>query len=163
MFEAFKVGITIALTNTVSSALIAMSKDFAKTDAEAVKLRNTLKDIKVLGTLGVVSGALGFAGLRMLEGAAKPAAEYAHQLNIMNMAGMKHAEIAEAVGAAWKNTGDVITTTATDNLKALLDLRNVLGNMADAKAMLPIVTKIEAVMAASGAPALVNQAHDIAF
>lgn len=163
MFEAFKVGITIALTNTVSTALMAMSKDFAKTDAAAMKLRGTLNQIKVLGTLGIVSGALGFAGLKLIEGAVKPAEEYAHQLNIMNMAGMKQADIAQAVGAAWKNTSVVMTTTATENLKSILDLKNILGNMDEAKALLPIVTKIQTVMAASGDSRLAQNAHDIAF
>jgi len=163
MFEAFKVGITIALTNTVSSALGMMSKDFIKTDAEAQRLKSTLKEIKMLGATGILFGAAGMMGLKLVEAAVKPATEYAHQLNIMNMAGLKQAEIADAVGAAWKNTRDVMTTTATENLKSLLDLRNVLGNMEDAKAMLPIVTKIEAVMAASGSSNLVSNAHDIAF
>jgi hypothetical protein len=163
MFEAFKVGITIALTNTVSSALAAMQRDFAKTDASALRLKSTLNEIKVLGASGILFGAVGYAGLKLLEGAVKPAAEYAHQLNIMNMAGMKQAEIADAVGAAWKNTRTVMTTTATENLKSLLDLKNVLGNMDEAKALLPIVTKIQTVLGASGDPKLVSSAHDIAF
>src|SRR5580692_3874792 len=108
MFEAFKIGITIALTNTVSSALGLMQKDFAKTDAAALKLRTTLNEIKVLGASGIMFGAVGYAGFKLLEGAVKPAAEYAHQLNIMNMAGMKQAEIADAVGAAWKNSSEVL-------------------------------------------------------
>jgi hypothetical protein len=76
---------------------------------------------------------------------------------------MKQAEIAQAVGLAWKNTGVVLTTTATENLKSILDLKNILGNMDEAKALLPIVTKIQAVMAASGDSRLAQNAHDIAF
>src|ERR1700733_3480817 len=121
MFEAFKIGITIALTNTVSSALGMMAKDFAKTDAEALKLKATLKEIKTLGMAGALFGGIGYAGFKLIEATVKPAAEYAHQLNIMNMAGMKQVEIADAVGAAWKNSRDVLTTTATQNLKSLLD------------------------------------------
>jgi hypothetical protein len=74
MFEAFKIGITIALTNTVSTALMAMSRDFAATDAKAIALKKTISEIKTLGAFGLVAGSLTY-GLSKALGASYEAAK----------------------------------------------------------------------------------------
>jgi hypothetical protein len=102
-------------------------------------------------------------GLWVIAKAIKPAMEYAHQLNIMNMAGMKQKEIANAVGAAWKNTSTVLTTTATGNLRTILDLKNILGNISEATMVMPFVTKAQAVLSASKEGKLSANANDFAF
>ena len=92
--------------------------------------------------------------------------EYAAQLNRMNMAGMKQVEIAQAVQDAWKNTATVMTTTATGNLKSILDLRNVLGTdkgLDEVERLLPVVSKIQAVMASASDARLSKNADNIAF
>jgi hypothetical protein len=127
-------------------------------------LKGTLKEISLLATTGVMLGGLGYAGLRLTENLVKPATEYTHQLNIMNMAGLTQVEIAKAVGAAWKNTSTVITTTATSNLSMLMDMRQVLqGGLPEAIQMLPIVSKIAAVMAASSEHSISANSKTIAF
>ena len=160
MFTAYKIGITVALTNQVSSALGMIARDFVKTEAAATALKGRLKEIALLATSGAILGGLGYAGLRLTESLVKPATEYAHQLNIMNMAGLSHVEVAQAIGDAWRNTSTIITTTATGNLRMLLDLRNVLGSLAEAQAALPIVSKIQAVMASSSEEGVRRVASD---
>ena len=148
-----------------------ITRDLGRTNAAAMTLQRNMREIKLIGGAGMVLGGLGYAGLKLTETLVKPATEYAHQLNIMNMAGLKHAEIAEAVSAAWKNTSTVITTTATQNLRTLLDLRNVIAetnttgltpqiNMDVALRQLPIVSKIQAVMAASSEVGVRKAASD---
>jgi hypothetical protein len=137
MFEAYKVGVTLALNNKVSAALGFIARDFVKTNAEAKALQKNLKEIKLLGMAGAAIGGMGFMGLLAIKDTLKPANEYVHQLNIMNMAGLKQAEIAESIRAAWENTSKVMTTTATGNLKAILDLRNITGSLQEAKALPP--------------------------
>lgn len=163
MFEAYKVAVRVTLINNVSGGLLAMSRHFQKVGQDAHALEGSLKRLKMLGMVGAGISGAGFMGLGMLSKIMKPAEEYAHQLNIMNMAGLTHKEIAEAVGDAWKNTGTIITSTATENLRALLDLRNVLGNMHEAHAALPIVTRIQAVLAASKEGRLSANSRDLAF
>jgi hypothetical protein len=87
--------------------------------------------------------------LKEIRGLMLVGEEFARTLNRLRMAGLSQVEIAQATQAAWKNTGDVMTTTVTQNLSALLDLRNVLGSMGEAKMALPIVTKIGAVLSSS--------------
>ena len=67
MTDVYKVGITIALTNKVSSALSLIRGDLAKTDAAALRLKSTLKEIKLLGIGGAIIGGAGFMGLKALE------------------------------------------------------------------------------------------------
>ena len=108
---------------------------------------------------GLVAGTAGYLGVRLFSDVIKPANAYAHQLNILNMAGLQHVEMANAIAAAWKNTSTVITTTATDNLRTILDLRNVLTDegfkkgdpvtLQTALQQLPIVSRIQAVLASS--------------
>lgn len=163
MAEAYRIAIGLSLTNRVSPALGLIARDFIKTDAAAAALQSRLRGIKLQAALGAGMVATGFFGLDLLSKTLPDAREYAHQLNIMNMAGLSHVEIAQAVGAAWKNTSTVITTTATENLKSLLDLRNVLGSMPAAQWALPIVSKIGAVMGSSSESAISGNAQDIAF
>lgn len=172
MFEAYKVGIRLSLVSNVATGLAMMSRQFASTGAQAKALQVHLDRIKAMAmTGGVITGA-GIFGLKLMGDALEPAKEYAHQLNVMNMAGLTHIEQVQAIGDAWKNTHTVITTTATENLKSILDLRNVLtedrhgkaaGTLDLALQMLPVVSRIQAVLAASTEGRVSGHAQDLAF
>ena len=163
MFEAYKVGIRLSLVSNVATGLAAMSRQFTATGAQAKALQVELGRIRAMALTGGAITGFGLFGLKMMGDALEPAKEYAHQLNVMNMAGLSHAQQVQAIGAAWKNTGTVITTTATENLKSLLDLRNVLGDLGEAEMALPIVTRIQAVLASSTEGRVSSNAKDLAF
>src|SRR5690348_16829773 len=132
MFEAYKVGIRLSLVSNVATGLAAMSRQFAATHAQAQALQLQLNRLRALAMTGGAITGFGLFGLHAMDKMLGPAEEYAHQLNVMNMAGMSHLDQVRAIGDAWKTTHTVITTTATDNLRTLLDLRNVLGDMGHA-------------------------------
>ncbi|HJW23929.1 MAG TPA: hypothetical protein VJ576_03445 [Rhodocyclaceae bacterium] len=163
MFEAYKVAVRLSLINNVSSGLLAISSHFMKTGKDAEALQARLEKLRKITLLGTAASATGAFGLGMIGKALKPAEDYVHQLNIMNMAGMKQAEIAEAVSDAWKLAGENMTTTATGNLKALLDLRNVTGNWHEAREFLPIMQRMQTVLAASKEGSVGGHATDLAF
>jgi len=154
MTDVYKIGISVVLGNLVSAELLKIGSQFGLVNKEAKALNATMLGLAATGV-----AVLGVA----IAGSLKSSMEYAHQLNIMNMAGLSQVEVANAVGAAWKNSSDILTTTATGNLKALLDLRNVLGSMPEAMAMLPVVTKIQSVMASSSEKRVSDNAEGIAF
>jgi hypothetical protein len=126
MFEAFKVGITIALTNTVSTALAAMSKDFAKTDAEATKLKNTLHSIKVLGTLGAVSGAVGYAGFEILKKTYEVAKQYEN--TFARFQALNLGEVMNRNADNFARATNVIGVSSTEMMATLRDLTAVTGD-----------------------------------
>lgn len=154
MTDVYKIGVSVVLGNLVSAELLKIGAQFGLVNQKALALNATM-----LGLAATGIAVVGYA----IAGAIKSSSEYAHQLNILNMAGLNQVDVANAVGAAWKNTSTVMTTTATDNLKVLLDLRNVLGSMPEAIAMLPTVTKIQAVMSASSEGKIRDNADSIAF
>jgi hypothetical protein len=163
MFNAYSVAVKVRLLDQVTGGLLAMSKQFNLVNGNAVKLQAQLDKIKLMGMAGAGLGAAGFMGLGVIGKMIKPAEEYVHQLNIMNMAGLKHVDMANAIGDAWKNTGTVITTTATENLRSILDLRNVLGNMEEARMALPIVSRIQAVLAASSEGQISGNSKELSY
>ncbi|RTL48880.1 MAG: hypothetical protein EKK46_15145 [Rhodocyclaceae bacterium] len=163
MFEAYKVAVKLSLINNVSSGLVAISQQFMKTGKDVDALHARLDNLRKITLLGAAASGAGIFGLGMIGKAIKPAEEYTHQLNIMNMAGMKQAEIAEAIGDAWKLAGNNMTTTATGNLKALLDLRNVTGDWKEAREFLPIMQRMQTILAASKDGHVSGQAGDLAF
>ena len=80
MTEAYKVGITIALNNKISSGLMLIKGDLAKTELQAAKLKQTLKEIKFLGIAGALIGGAGYAGLHALGKSLTVAKEYQQTL-----------------------------------------------------------------------------------
>lgn len=149
MLDAYHVAVKVALKDGVTAGLLGMSKQFAVLGKDADKFKEKLAGIQKIAIAGVGLLAGGMFGTHLISKALKPAEEYAHQLNIMNMAGMTHLEIANAVSAAWKTTSTVITSTATGNLKTIMDLRNVFGKTGEAIQYLPELARIQAVLGAS--------------
>jgi hypothetical protein len=163
MFEAYRVAVKISLINHVSAGLVGISRQLIGTGKDVDALHARLAKLRNLTLIGGAMSAGGIFGIGMLGKALKPAEDYTHQLNIMNMAGLKQKELADAIGDAWKNTGTVITTTATENLRSLLDLRNVLGNMDEARMALPVVSRIQAVLASSSEGQISGNSKDLAY
>lgn len=157
MLEAYKIGILLNLQTNSAQVLGIMSQALKRTDTDVVALN------KRLGLIGTTLAAGGALGLHFVTKMLKPAEEYTSQLVKMNMAGMKQADIATAVGDAWKLAGQNMTTTATGNLKALLDLRNVTGSMEEARHFLPVMQRMQTVLAASKDGKVSGHSGDLAF
>ena len=110
MFSAYKIGIRLSLINDVSAGLGVISQHLRRTDGDVKALH------KSLGLLGGVMAGVGVAGVAMVGKMLKPAEEYTSQLQKMNMAGMKQAEVADAVGAAKvaADGADIVVRAAQD-------------------------------------------------
>lgn len=148
MFEAYSVGIRISLINGVSAGLIAMSREFGRTNLAAKELQASLNSIKKTMLIG---GALAGAGLGLFWALSKtigPAREIAHQLALMNAAGMRGVEIANAQRAAYSALAIAPTSSVAENLAAIRELRMVFGNTNTAIANLPVVQRLQAILAA---------------
>lgn len=163
LFEAYKVAVRVSMIDKVSPVLGAISRQFAKTGGDIDLIQKKLDRIKLIGMGGAAVAGAGFMGLGVIGKMVKPAEEYTHQLNVINMAGWTHLEQVNAIKDAWKNTGTVITTTATGNLRTLLDLKNVLGTMEEAQKALPVVSRMQAVLAASSEGQISGNAKDLSY
>lgn len=108
-----------------------------------------------------MAGATGAYAGGMIEGFGKTigtallsttadASEYRHQLELMKVAGMSAKDVAEATTAAWKTSKQVTTSTASENLKMIGELRSILPDVnlgiSEAVEFLPQVARLSATM-----------------
>lgn len=142
MWEAYSVAVRVGLNNQVTSGLIGMSTAFMRVNHDARALQGELNKIKLMGVTGAVVGGAGFMGLNLISKTLPDAKEYAHQLAQMNIAGMKQAEIARSINAAWALNRTVPTSTAAQNLEAVRELRTVFGSTDEAIKWLPTAQKL---------------------
>src|SRR5260363_423660 len=127
MFEAYKIGIRSSLINHAASCLLGLYRQFMRAEQSARELEPRILWIKHQALKGGLSLGVGVAGLSLLKGPLKAAMAYQNHLSNLNVLGMKQAEIDEVVGKAWQVSRDVVTSTATDNLKAYRELRSAFG------------------------------------
>ena len=139
--EAYKVGITIALTNHVSKALLLMQKDFNRTDAQAIKLKNTLHAIEKTALKGAVMGGIGYAMLAPLKAGYEAAKRYEQAFNQFKSINLGDAINRDADKFA---TGaNVIGASATDLMGTVRDLHTALGDYDMAKSLAPKVAQMK--------------------
>lgn len=121
---------------------MGISQAFARVHGDASKLKTQLGEIKLLVAGGAVIAGAGFMGLGLLSKTLPDAKEYAHQLAQMNISGMKQAEIAQSISAAWALNKTVPTSTSAQNLLAIREGRTVFGNTQEAINFLPVAQRL---------------------
>lgn len=149
MAYAYSVAIRLSVANLASQGLRLIAGDMLKAHGIAASLQTRLSALK----LAAVGYGLNQAGMTIFHGLEKTvsaAREYTSQLSLMNAAGMSQAEIAQSIASAWSTTGQVVTSTAAENLKQLRELRSLFGDqhMSEAYAVLPTAMRTQAVMEA---------------
>ncbi len=120
-------------------------------------------------TNGYLSVATGYEALRASLHGLMPSLEYRHQVNVMQgEAGIEPERVSWLENLAFKETNEIPGSTATGNLRSIMDLRNVVGAnkkhpelYQEVEALLPIMLRTQAVLSASkdervkaGAPGL---------
>ena len=141
MLDAYKIGITVALTNNVSKALTLIGKDFAKTDAQALKLKLTLKEIKKLTFGGLILGGAGYAGIKMLESGYESAKKYEQVL-----AQFKALNLGDAINKdadKFARGANIMGASATDLIGTVRDLHTALGDYGMSKAIAPQIAQMK--------------------
>ena len=141
MFEAYKVGVTVALTNKVSQGLMLIGRDLAKTDAQALKLKTTLNEIKLLGIGGAILGTAGYAGLHALGKTLDAAKEYRVALGQFKAIGLGEAVDRDADKFA--RGSSVIGASATDLIRTTRDLHTALGEYDLARQLAPQIAQMK--------------------
>ncbi|MEX3628335.1 MAG: hypothetical protein VB138_01515 [Burkholderia sp.] len=160
MSFAYSVAIKLSVANLASQGIRLLATDLLAAHGAAAKLEDKLKALKLVavgyGLEKIGSGMLGF-----LEKSVDASKEYTRQLSLMNAAGMTQREIAEAAAAAWKTSKEVITSSVSENLTAIRELRSVFGkdHMHEAYGILPTVQRTKAILEALTG----KQQHGVAF
>jgi hypothetical protein len=141
MIEAFRVGITIALMNRASSVLGVIARDFNKTDAHAARLQRTMKQIGILTIGGGILAAGGMAGFHMIGKWADAATEYEQafaRFQTLNLGSTVNRDADKFAQAT-----QLMGVSATDLMVTVTDLHTVFGNYSHARAMAPMIARME--------------------
>ncbi|WP_424139361.1 hypothetical protein [Roseomonas chloroacetimidivorans] len=135
MVEAYRIGVHLAMTNGVSQVLGVVAREMLgfqrHIDAATAKL-GTLRTA-LIGLGAVTVGGAMLAGVNALV---KGGEQMVHQQALLRAAGETNRGIAEATGQAWATAAQVMGTTASGNLRALGELRGLLGSLPEANAVL---------------------------
>lgn len=153
MIDAYKIGVSIAMTNGVSAILAVIQRDILGLH-KAVEMTNggfSRMKLAVVGLAGVTLGAGMLAGLYELS---KAGEKYTHQLELMKIAGMSAADMKLAIAAADQTSSQVRTSSPTSNLQVIGELRSVFGDTKEAIHFLPQMQRLSAIFSSitGGAP-----------
>lgn len=146
MFNTYRVAVRLSLTENVALGLGNIARHLAGVNKGFDRLQERLNKIKKLTLVGTGMTAAGAFGLGIFDKMLKPATEYAHQLQQMNLAGMKHIEIIRATQAAWDATRTAPATSVSQNLAAIRELRMVFGDTRHAIENVATVQKMQAIL-----------------
>lgn len=154
--DIYRIAIQVVAQNGVSAVLAVIQKDVLKLHKSVGMTEDGFKRMRLaaIGALGVTAGAAMLHGLFELS---KAGEKYTHQLEQMKLAGMSLAEQKEAIFAANRVSSEVRTTTPTENLQSIRELRGALNSAGASPAQatreavehLAEVQKAQAVMASS--------------
>src|SRR5260370_25323175 len=145
MADVYRMGINIALAGTIQQQLAALGTQFLGIHTTAQNITNQFgRWATALGGVAAIMG--GSAIIGGIVKLAEHGKEVAHQLEQMNVLGMSFAEIQEANAKALEVTSSVLTTTYSDNLKHMRELRYAFGSTEDAIKYLEVVSKANAIL-----------------
>jgi hypothetical protein len=129
MFEAYKIGVRVSLINHVSTGLLAMGKDFARTHGEVTALERSIKSIQNTALKGglMVGAAIGIgAMLKAPYEEAKKLAQAQADFNNLNLSALDNSR---AFGTATNIAHKTLGTTITGNIKLIQDLHTATGDL----------------------------------
>src|SRR5258708_9215735 len=145
MADPYRIGVSIVLANGVSPVLFAIARDM-------LGLRAPIRDIEksfgkwataIGGVAAILGGQAIVGGLAAID---KHGGAVNHQLELMKIAGMSNAEIQDSIAQAMKTTGSVMTTTLSENLAHIRELRYAFGETSTAMQHLDEISKANAIL-----------------
>jgi hypothetical protein len=141
--DAYKIGVSIILNNSMTPGLTAITAQLLGMNNTVNLLNGNLARLKLAGAAGILGGVMIFKGMAKL---AEHGAEVNHQLELMKIAGMTNGEIQASMAQSMKTSGNVMTTTLSENLAHVRELRYAFGDTSKAMEHLDTVSKANSVL-----------------
>lgn len=141
MFEAYKIGVRISLVNHVSAGLLAMSKDFARTEADAAKLEARILSIQRMALKGGIMLGVGAAGLSLFKGPLEEAKKFQVEMERFKSLGVGDAVAADGINFA--KGMNSYGTSIRENLGLLRDAQSIFGEFDKAKFVTPLMARMK--------------------
>ena len=154
--QGYNVGIRLGVVGSIFGDLARIKTQLGAVNEKAILLRKNL----MLGGAALGAGAEGISIFKKLSG---DGAEYLHLINMATVSGMKHASVVRMIGDAWKETGKNSFTSVSQNMRALIDARKILGSTSAAFSVLPDVVKLQTALAGATDKGISARSEDITF
>ena len=146
--------------NVGQAQLQALNAQLLIANRRSAALTRNLQSAQRLVTIGTGMTTAGVGGLMLFNRMSKPGEDYMGRVNQLKLAGLTEVEINDTLATSWQTTSKVITSSVNENIRAILDLRNVMGRLDLAQMVLPSMQKAEEVFRASG---MGEKSHDQAY
>lgn len=142
MFDSYKIGVTLSLTNHVSRGLMLLAGDFAKTEAQAAALQKRIDSIKNDALKGGLMLGAGAGMVALLKGPIDAAREYELALTRFKTLNLGSAINSEADKFA--RGANVIGVSSRAMMDTLRESYGMIGNMDTAKIIAPMIAGLNA-------------------
>ncbi len=145
MADPYRIGVSIVLANGVSPVLAIIARDMLGLRAPIGAIERSFGrwTTAIGATAAILGGSAIIGGLAAI---AKHGGAVNHQLELMKIAGMDNAEIQDSIAQAMKTTGSVMTTTLSENLAHIRELRYAFGETSTAMQHLDEISKANAIL-----------------
>jgi hypothetical protein len=144
VIDAYKIGVSIAMTNGISQVLTVIQRDLLGLN-KAVDLTtggfNRMKMAAVGFGAVVAGGAIAGGMIKLVEHGEK----LVHQQYEMRRLGLSNAEVASATASAWQVATTVQGTNVSRNMEILREAKGAFGTLPEAQALLPDLAKADVV------------------
>jgi hypothetical protein len=149
MFEAYKIGVTLSLTNHVSHGLALMARDFVATEAQATLLQKRIHGIRTDALKGGLMLGAGIGILALFKAPLEEAKKFDQALGKFKLLGLSDDQNADAV--KFVRAMDTMGTSYVENMKLMTEAQGVFREsglkgdhaLAGAKLATPMLAKIQ--------------------
>lgn len=144
--EAYKVAVKLSLSENITAGLLGVSKQFAKTEESAAKLKNELNNIGKMAAVGGGLLAVGLSISKGLDAAMKSAREVTRAQADFKTLNLNAMEMAQVNATAAEQTHKSLGSTIAGNIRLIQDLHTAFGDLHHALEVAPQFTKYETVV-----------------
>ena len=144
MIEAWKIGVSIAMSSNAAQVLGAIQKDLFGLRREADLTTTGLNRMK-LAAVGAMTAIAGAAVLKGMWSMVEAAKDLAHQQTMLRQLGVSNADVAASTASSWKAAGDVLGTNVARNLELLREAKGAFGTVQEAQDLLPSLARADVI------------------
>ena len=160
MFDAYKIGVSIHLTNHVSAALASIGKDAAKTEAQVALLQKRLDSIKTGLKGGLMAAGAGLALAAMFKPAIDDAMKFERaMLRLKDIGGIDAKVLMTVRNQAL--SGKYGGVAATETVDLFRDLHAAFGDAKHAQEFMPMFTTVAAITQAKYGKSAIQGEADV--
>lgn len=140
MFEAYKIGVTLSLTNHVSKGLMLMAGDFAKTEAQAAALQKRINSIKNDALKGGLMLGAGVGMLALFKAPLDAARQY--ELAFTKFKTMNLGDVVNKQADQFARGANLMGVTSKELMNTMSESVGLFGSFDMAQKVTPVLAQL---------------------